>query len=95
METWAHRQELETVDLVEGLCLELERMSASLYFANKGTSPWTTHLEGGSLPTFQEPAFLKEPGPETSPQMQTFKAKPMRFHWRFKAQAPLHSHPKQ
>lgn len=31
-------------------------MSASLYFAAKGASPWTTHLEGG---TFQKP------GPET------------------------------
>lgn len=61
-------------------------MSASLYFAAKGASPWTTHLEGG---TFQKP------GPETSPQMQTFEGKPMRFHWSFKAQAPLHSHPKQ
>lgn len=67
-------------------------MSASLYFAAKGASPCTIHLEGG---TFQEPALLKEPGPKTSPQMQTFKGQPMRFHWSFKAQAPLHSHPKQ
>ena len=72
--------------------MELERTSASLYFAAKGTFLGPSTWPGGTL---QEPALLKEPGPETSAQMRTFKGQPMRFHWSFKAHATLRSHPKQ
>lgn len=56
--------------------MELERTRASLYFAAKGTCPWTIHLAGGNPPGA---ALLKEPGLKTSPQMRTFKGQPTDF----------------